>query len=114
MTRYKRCKRITIKNISFRIWLAAGQTTTAIVTAFIPPNTDIGATDKITFTSQGLGLASQAATLTVISSNSVQVNQKSSYKPEDNNTFFSILFSLSRTPAHQICTGRLEVVVKVN
>lgn len=36
-----------------------------MVTAFIPPNTEIGTTDKITFTSQGLGLASQAATLTV-------------------------------------------------
>lgn len=52
--------------------MTAGQTTTAVLTAYIPPNTEIGSKDKITFTSQGLGLASQAATLTVTASSSLQ------------------------------------------
>lgn len=56
------------------MWLAAGQTQSAIVTAYIPPNAQIGDKDKITFTSQGIGLASQAATLTVTSSTALQVN----------------------------------------
>lgn len=55
------------------MWLAAGQTQSAIVTVYIPPNAQIGDKDKITFTSQGLGLASQAATLTVTSSTAIQV-----------------------------------------
>lgn len=55
-----------------RAWLTAGQTTTVVLTAYIPPNTEIGAKDKITFTSQGLGLASQAATLTVSAASAVQ------------------------------------------
>lgn len=55
------------------MWLAAGQTQSAIVTVYIPPNTQIGDKDKITFTSQGLGLATQAATLTVTSATAIQV-----------------------------------------
>ncbi|XP_037045802.1 uncharacterized protein LOC119081167 [Bradysia coprophila] len=54
------------------MWLAAGQTQSAIVTVYIPPNAQIGDKDKITFTSQGVGLASQAATLTVTSSTAIQ------------------------------------------
>lgn len=53
--------------------IAPGQVTTAVVTAYIPPNAQIGDKDKITFTSQGLGVASQAATLTVTSTTSIQV-----------------------------------------
>lgn len=55
--------------------MTPGQTTTAVVTAFIPPNTEIGTKDKITFTSQGLGLASQAVTLTVTGNSAVLDNQ---------------------------------------
>lgn len=56
------------------MWLAAGQTQSAVVTVYIPPNAQIGDKDKITFTSQGLGVASQAATLTVTSSTAIQVH----------------------------------------
>lgn len=56
------------------MWLAAGQTQAAIVTAYVPPNAQIGDKDKITFTSQGLGISSQAATLTVQSPTSIQVD----------------------------------------
>lgn len=49
------------------MWLGPGQTGTAIVTVVIPPNTQIGTKDKITFTSQGIGRTSQAAQLTVSS-----------------------------------------------
>lgn len=49
------------------MWLGPGQTGTAVVTVAIPPNTEIGTKDKITFTSHGVGSTSQAAQLTVTS-----------------------------------------------
>lgn len=49
------------------MWLPPGQVSTAVVTCYIPPNAEIGVKDKITFTSQGLSAASQAAILTVTS-----------------------------------------------
>lgn len=58
------------------MWLAAGQTQSAIVTAYIPPNAQIGDKDKITFTSQGVSTSSQAATLTVTSATAIQVHTK--------------------------------------
>lgn len=44
-----------------------GQTRNAVVMCYIPPNIDIGTKDKITFSSQGMNFASQAAMLTVTS-----------------------------------------------
>lgn len=49
------------------MWLPPGQTRNAVVVCYIPPNIDIGIKDKITFTSQGLNVASQSAILTVTS-----------------------------------------------
>lgn len=49
------------------MWLAPGQSSTAVVTVSIPPNVEVGVKDKITFTSQGIGLTSQSALLTVTS-----------------------------------------------
>lgn len=50
-----------------RMWLPPGQTSSAVLTCIIPPQTEIGAKDKITFVSQALSAESQAAILTVIS-----------------------------------------------
>jgi hypothetical protein len=47
------------------LMLAPGQTQTAIVTAFIPPNAEIGSSDKIVFKSQGIGSAQQAVVVYV-------------------------------------------------
>lgn len=49
------------------MWLGPGQTSTAYVTVAIPPNAEVGTKDKITFVSQGLGMTSQSAQLTVTS-----------------------------------------------
>lgn len=49
------------------MWLPPGQTRNAVVMCYIPPNVDIGTKDKITFTSQGMNFASQAAMLTITS-----------------------------------------------
>lgn len=49
------------------MWLPPGQTQTAVVSCYIPPNIEIGVKDKITFTAQGLNLVSQSAILTVTS-----------------------------------------------
>lgn len=51
----------------FRMWLPPGQTRNAVVMCYIPPNIEVGTKDKITFSSQGLNLASQSAMLTVTS-----------------------------------------------
>lgn len=47
--------------------LPPGETRNAVVTCYIPPNIDIGTKDKITFSSQGMNMASQGAMLTVTS-----------------------------------------------
>lgn len=49
------------------MWLPPGQSRNAVVMCYIPPNMEIGTKDKITFSSQGLNLASQSAVLTVTS-----------------------------------------------
>lgn len=49
------------------MWLPPGQSSSAVLTCIIPPNTEIGVKDKITFRSQSLSAESQAAILTVIS-----------------------------------------------
>lgn len=49
-----------------RMWLPPGQTSSAVLTCIIPPNTEIGVKDKITFISQSLSVENQAAILTVI------------------------------------------------
>lgn len=51
----------------FRMWLPPGQTRNAVVVCYIPPNVDVGTKDKITFSSQGMNMASQEAMLTVSS-----------------------------------------------
>lgn len=59
------------------MWLAPGQTSTAIVTCIIPSNAEIGTKDKITFSSQGLSVAMQAAIMTITAqASAVQVNLK--------------------------------------
>lgn len=56
------------------MWLAPGQTSAAVVTCIIPPNAEIGTKDKISFSSQGLSVAMQAAIMTVTAqASSVQV-----------------------------------------
>lgn len=53
--------------VTRRMWLPPGQSSSAVLTCIIPPNTEIGAKDKITFTSQTQqSIESQAAILTVI------------------------------------------------
>lgn len=66
-------------HLHYRMWLPPGQTSSAVVTCIIPPNTEIGVKDKITFTSQGLSQEIQPAILTVISAQSqglVRINSK--------------------------------------
>lgn len=59
------------------MWLPPGQSRNVVVTCYIPPTIEIGTKDKITFSSLGMNLASQAATLTVtspLSAGTVRVN----------------------------------------
>lgn len=90
------------------MWLAAGQTQSAIVTVYIPPNAQIGDKDKITFTSQGIGLASQAATLTVTSATAIQVRGRNS----DESFPLRKIKTINRTLVNHQCGGVSVVVVK--
>lgn len=49
------------------MWLPPNQMSTAVLTCIIPQTVQIGAKDKITFSSRELSLTSQAAILTVTS-----------------------------------------------
>lgn len=52
------------------MWLPPGQMSTAVVTCVIPQQVQIGAQDKITFTTRELSVTSQSAVLTVTSPSS--------------------------------------------